>query len=95
MSTLRTNPVVTGTLLARTDDEALFEIVDGQEVELPPMSTYAAAIATTLIGEMDVFAMSNPIAHPWAETLFTVAPERFPQSAARRGLCYLPALAQG
>ena len=53
-----------------TADEALYEIIDGQRVELPPMSVYATWIACSLSGELDFFSRTHPIGRPFMEMLF-------------------------
>jgi Uma2 family endonuclease len=53
-----------------TADEALYEIIDGQRVELPPMSTYATWVASSLHGELFVFTQTHPIGRPFCEMLF-------------------------
>jgi hypothetical protein len=37
------------------DDEPLYEIIDGQRVELPPMSILACRVASRLMGKMGLF----------------------------------------
>src|SRR5262245_24643469 len=71
MSTLLADPVAPATPPPPgTKDEALYEIIDGQEVELPPMRTDATAITMILSGELYIFAATHPIGRPWAEMLF-------------------------
>jgi Uma2 family endonuclease len=53
-----------------TEDESLYEIIDGQRVELPPMSVYATAVASYLGGKIAVFSETHPIGRPFAEMLF-------------------------
>ena len=52
------------------DDDSLFEIVDGQRVELPPMSAFAAIIASRLLGELHLFLRTNAFGEAVMETLF-------------------------
>jgi Uma2 family endonuclease len=52
------------------DDEPLFEIVNGQRVELPPMSAYAARVASRLHGHLVLYANANPIGEPAMEVIF-------------------------
>jgi Uma2 family endonuclease len=52
------------------DDEPLFEIVDGQRVELPPMSVLASFISSLLVGELNGFAKSKPLGRAVMEILF-------------------------
>jgi len=53
------------------DDEPLFEIIDGQRVEVPPMSAFATFIASTLFGQLFLHAQSR--GHLVMETLFRLA----------------------
>lgn len=53
-----------------SDDEPLYEIIDGQRVELPPMSYYGGLTATKLTVELGIFLKSNELGHLAAETLF-------------------------
>src|SRR5262245_40874639 len=53
-----------------TDDEPLYEIIDGQRVELPPMSYFGGLTATTLTVELGIFLKSHDQGHLAAETLF-------------------------
>jgi Uma2 family endonuclease len=50
-------------------DEPLFEIIDGQRVELPPMGANESFLASYLAGLINVFAM-NSIGVACVETLF-------------------------
>ena len=38
------------------EEDPLFEIIDGQRVELPPMSAYAAILICELVYELNVYA---------------------------------------
>jgi Uma2 family endonuclease len=51
-------------------DESLFEVINGQVVELPPISFHANKIASCLIGLMWSFAMRNGLGVVVGETLF-------------------------
>lgn len=51
-------------------EEPLFEIVGGQKVEMPPMSSFAVLIATRLVGELYLFMKSHPLGHPVMEDIF-------------------------
>jgi Uma2 family endonuclease len=53
----------------RSDDEPLYEIIDGQRVELPPMSILASRVASRLMGKMGVFLERNPLGEALTETL--------------------------
>ncbi len=51
------------------DDDA-YEIVDGQRIEIPPMSAYAAKIATRLATEINLFAWPEKRGEAIVESLF-------------------------
>ena len=55
----------------RRDDEPLFEIIDGQRVEILPMSAFASLIATSLLGHL--FRQAQDRGHLAMETLFCLA----------------------
>jgi Uma2 family endonuclease len=52
------------------DDEALFEIIDGQRVELPPMSILASRVTSKLQGHLVRHLLDNPVGEALMETLF-------------------------
>ncbi len=54
-------------------DEPLYEIVDGQRVELPPMSVYANRIAFEVAHRVANFAETNDLGVAITETLFHLA----------------------
>lgn len=51
-------------------DDDRYEIVRGQRVELPPMSTFASLVATRLTAEFSFWGKSKNIGQPANETLF-------------------------
>jgi Uma2 family endonuclease len=51
-------------------DEALYELVNGQRVEMPPMSFYAAKIATRLGAKLSDFAEAHKLGEVVVEGLF-------------------------
>jgi len=53
---------------------ALYEIVDGQYVELPPMSIYSARLVTILVAFLETFARTNQLGRVMAEGLFPLSP---------------------
>jgi Uma2 family endonuclease len=63
------NPVLASVPSIR-DDDALYEIINGQRVELPPMSAYAGIVASRLHGKLTEFASANPVGEPVIEVLF-------------------------
>ncbi len=56
--------------LGRIDDEPLFEIIDGQRVELPPMSILASRVTSSLHGCLGYHLHGNPVGEALMETLF-------------------------
>jgi len=52
------------------DDEPLFEVINGEIVELPPMSFHSTKLATRLVGEIFAFLKINPLGEVASETLF-------------------------
>jgi Uma2 family endonuclease len=70
MSTVLAEPVAPPIPPFGTDNEALYEIIDGQWKELPPMSAYAVWIANVLCGELYLFASTHPLGRPYTEMLF-------------------------
>ena len=51
-------------------DEVLYEIIDGRWVELPPMSFFAARIASRLVGWLIAFSRTKALGEAVMETLF-------------------------
>ncbi len=51
------------------DDEPLYEIIDGQRVELPPMSILANRVASLLHIQMGQFVVGNRLGEALMETL--------------------------
>jgi Uma2 family endonuclease len=52
------------------DLDLLFEIIDGQRVELAPMSYLATLIATSLVSELHQWAKTHNVGRAAGETLF-------------------------
>ena|ERR1700722_19586238 len=52
------------------DAEHLYEIIDGQRVELPPMSILASKVINNVQGYLFHHLLSNPVGQALAETLF-------------------------
>ncbi len=50
--------------------EPLFEILDGQRVELPPMSILASRVTSRVHGQISHFLCANPLGEALMETLF-------------------------
>lgn len=53
----------------RLQDEPLYEIIDGEHVELPPMSILASRVASRLQGHLCHFLMANPLGEALVDTL--------------------------
>jgi Uma2 family endonuclease len=64
-----------------SQDEILYEIIDGRRVDLPPMSILAAFVATKLAGLINAFGMQHPLGRAVVEGLFLLPP---PVSRMRR-----------
>jgi len=54
----------------RIDDEPLFEIIDGQHVELSPTSILANRVASMIQVYLGHYLLSNPLGETLMETLF-------------------------
>ncbi|HYT92248.1 MAG TPA: Uma2 family endonuclease [Gemmataceae bacterium] len=65
------DPVLAAGAMSNGPD-ALYEIVDGQYVELPPMSTCAVRIASLLVKALEVFAEEHKLGRAVAEMLFAL-----------------------
>lgn len=57
------------------DGDALYEVINGQFVELPPMSTKAVRVATILVSEVEVFAKMRQLGRAASEMLFGLGVE--------------------
>ncbi len=58
------------------DDEALYEIIDGQRVELPPMSAYAVRVSFRIASVIGRFAEANGLGEAAHEEIFRLPLER-------------------
>jgi Uma2 family endonuclease len=54
----------------RIDDEPLYEIIDGEPVELPPRSILVSRIASKLHASLGVHLLGNPVGEVLTLTLF-------------------------
>ncbi|HXG11035.1 MAG TPA: Uma2 family endonuclease [Gemmataceae bacterium] len=61
--------------------EEHYEVIDGQRVELPPMSFYATAIASRLVSRLNDFAWKQDLGEAFSEGLFRLP---LPQQRNRR-----------
>jgi len=59
-----------------TDDEALFEIIDGKRVELPPMSAYAVRVSFRIASVVGQFAQANNLGEAAHEEIFRLPLDR-------------------
>lgn len=57
------------------DDDSLYEIVNGQRVELPPMGIDSPMIATNLTGELFIYLKQHKIGRVVTEGLFILDDE--------------------
>jgi Uma2 family endonuclease len=55
--------------------DVLYEVINGQYVELPPMSTKAVRVATVLVSEVEVFAKGRELGRAASEMLFGLGVE--------------------
>ena len=70
---MSTTTIVAPTNTAPNDYEALFEIIDGQRVEIPPMSAFACLIANFLARELNFYARQDDLGQAVVEVLFHLA----------------------
>ena len=70
----QTVPVPTAEEAASKNPDALYEIVNGQYVELPPMSTSSAVIASRLVRKLGAFADARQLGEVVSQPLFPTAP---------------------
>lgn len=57
-------------LITLPGDEPLYEIIDGQRVEIPHMSAFASILASRLLFELQSFAKTHALGQAVVETLF-------------------------
>jgi Uma2 family endonuclease len=56
------------------DPDALFEIIDGQHVELPPMGAYEVLIGSRLVAVLEAYAKAGDLGQAVMEMLFDLRP---------------------
>jgi Uma2 family endonuclease len=56
------------------DTEALYEVIDGQRKELPPMGAYETSLASLLTQDLGHFVRGQKLGRVVAEMLFNLAP---------------------
>jgi Uma2 family endonuclease len=61
-------------------DEALYELVNGQRVEMPPMSVRAIMVASKLVAKLNAFVKEGDVGEVFPEMLFRIP---LPQDASR------------
>lgn len=76
MSSVLTEPVAPPVLAGDTGEDALYEIIDGQRVELPPMSAYASRVASRIGSGLNSFAGEHDLGEAVTEVLFRLPLER-------------------
>ncbi|MBM3227198.1 MAG: Uma2 family endonuclease [Candidatus Tectomicrobia bacterium] len=75
MATSVLNPVASAES-SPIQDETLYEIVDGQRVEVPPMSAYATWLASRLHGLLWPYTEEHALGTAITEMLFILDPQR-------------------
>jgi Uma2 family endonuclease len=58
--------------LRETTDEPLYEIINGERVELPPMSMYASLVASRVVRRLGGFVDVNALGEVVSEVLFSL-----------------------
>ncbi len=53
-------------------DEALYELVNGQRVEMPPMSIRAVMVASNLVADLNAFVKGRDVGRVFPEMLFRI-----------------------
>jgi Uma2 family endonuclease len=66
----RIEPTQESVLLENLEDEHLYEIIDGQRVELPPTCILASRVTNNILGHMFHYLLGNPVGLALMETLF-------------------------
>jgi Uma2 family endonuclease len=56
-------------------DESLYEVVDGQRVELPPMGAYESSVASFLSQLLGLFGRKQKLGRAFEEMLFELGPD--------------------
>jgi Uma2 family endonuclease len=74
LATIATAPPLFFPAVPSIADAALYEVVDGQYSELPPMSTYAGVLASRLHTRLGVFVESRRCGQAVMEVLFGLDP---------------------
>ena len=61
---------------ASGEEDALYEIIDGERKEIPRMGALAATIASFLVTHLNNYGWARPLGFAVAEALFQLAPGR-------------------
>src|SRR5208282_2055753 len=78
MSTTLPEPIRIAESSVGSADEPLYEIIDGQRVDLPPMSVYANWVAAQFVGALNIYSRQYPIGYAFGQMLF-----RLPLNSSR------------
>jgi Uma2 family endonuclease len=70
-------------------DEALFELVNGQRVEMPPMSIRAVMVASRLVAKLTAFVAPAGLGEVFSEMLFHIPLEEDESRNRRPDIAYL------
>lgn len=65
-------PAANGVTASSVNDDVLYEVVDGQFVELEPMGAYQTRIAFVLATQIEVFSRSRALGRAVTEMLFAL-----------------------
>ena len=69
MTTIASPSVPRSRPQGRVEDEPLYEIIDGQRVELPPMSILASRVASRLFAQLGHHLHGKPVGEALVEAL--------------------------
>src|SRR5579883_512929 len=79
--------------LSMETDEALYEFIDGQRVEMPPMSIRAVTVVGRLFAQLNWFAASNRLGEAFIEMLIAVPVPDDEGRNRRPDVCFISASA--
>ncbi len=78
-------------ILPMETDEALYELINGQRVEMPPMNLRAATVAGRLYAFINSFATPNRLGEAFIETLIQVPVPTDADRNRRPDVCFVSA----
>lgn len=81
----------TAEVLPMETDEALYELINGQRVEMPPMSLRASTVAGRLHITLNAFATPARLGEAFIETLIQVPVPEDDERSRRPDLCFVSA----